>query len=168
MKRIIFLLLIFISTTNIAAQTGIGTTTPKATLDIQGKPSETTTVDGLMAPKISRAQLIAKTGYTAAQTGAIVFVTDLSGVTNAATANITQAGYYYYNGSTWNSMNSGAITETDPTYSTNFNLTGAATGDMLQFNGTNWVAKKTGAVSVISKLADTPTTFATIGDYQFR
>ena len=33
----------------------------------------------------------------------------------------------------------GGITETDPVFTTNFDFTGATTGDLLQFDGTKWV-----------------------------
>lgn len=33
----------------------------------------------------------------------------------------------------------GTITETDPTYTQNFDLAGAASGDLLKYNGTKWV-----------------------------
>lgn len=90
------------------AQVGISNEEPKATLDIVGKPTETATPDGVIAPRISRQQLIAKTGYTAAQTGTIVYVTDLTGTTNAATSKISEIGYYYFDGAQWKSMNSTA------------------------------------------------------------
>lgn len=100
-----FLLFLF-TLQSITAQVGIGTQTPAATLDVVGTPSVNESVDGIIAPRISRENLIAKTGYTAAQTGAIVYITDLSGTVNPATTNINQTGYYYYNGSLWVSMQS--------------------------------------------------------------
>lgn len=90
------------------AQVGINHEDPKASLDVVGNPTEIAIPDGLIAPRISRQQLIAKTGYTAAQRGAIVYVTDLTGSTNTATAKIVEIGYYYYDGSIWKSMNSTA------------------------------------------------------------
>jgi hypothetical protein len=63
---------------------------------------------------------------------------------------------------------SGTIPETDPTYTANFNLTGATTGDLLRFDGSKWVAQKAGVGAIISKLANAPTTYLTIGNYQFR
>jgi hypothetical protein len=87
------------------AQIGISTNDPKATLEVKGRPAESTTADGVIAPRMSRAELIAKTAYTSSQTGAIIYVTDLSGSTGVSTANVIETGYYYFNGSTWNSMN---------------------------------------------------------------
>ena len=90
------------------AQVGISNEEPKATLDIVGKPTELATPDVVIVPRISRQQLVAKTGYTAAQTGTIVYVTDLTGSTNLTTSKISEVGYYYFDGAQWKSMNSTA------------------------------------------------------------
>ena len=42
------------------AQVGVGTNDPKATLDVVGKPTDTSTPDGVIAPRIKRTELIAK------------------------------------------------------------------------------------------------------------
>lgn len=97
-----FLLLSFLATN---AQVGIGTVDPKATLEVNGNPNVASIPDGVIAPRISRAELIAKTSYTIAQTAAIVYVTDLTGVTNAATTQVNSIGYYYFDGTVWNYMN---------------------------------------------------------------
>ncbi len=89
-----------------AGQIGIGNNNPKATLDISGNPNSVSIPDGIIAPRINRADLIAKAAYTTAQKGAIVYITDLSGTTNAATTRITEVGYYYFDGNKWCSMNS--------------------------------------------------------------
>lgn len=61
------------------AQVGVGTNTPQSTLDIVGKPTDTATPDGVIAPRVSVANLDAKNAaYTTAQTGAIVYVNDIS------------------------------------------------------------------------------------------
>lgn len=83
------------------AQVGIGTIHPKATLDIHGSPSKTAITDGLLPPRLLRSELISKTGYTASQTGAIIYITDLSGENNTQTVNVTAVGYFYFDGSAW-------------------------------------------------------------------
>lgn len=104
MKQLI-LSLFLLSATALNAQVGVNTNDPKTTLDVVGTPSDATIPDGIIAPRISREKLILKTSYTTAQTGAIVYVSDLSGTTNTATAKVTAIGYYYFNGTVWNSMN---------------------------------------------------------------
>jgi len=89
-----------------AGHIGIVNNKPKATLDISGNPNSVSIPDGIIAPRINRADLIAKAAYTTAQKGAIVYITDLSGTTNAATTRITEVGYYYFDGNKWCSMNS--------------------------------------------------------------
>jgi len=103
-----------LSFTSLFAQVGVGTVTPKATLDISGNPTLTTQNDGLLPPRITRVNLINKTGYGTDQTGAIIYVTDLSGTPNAQTINITEIGYYYFDGTVWKKLNK----ELETTYET--------------------------------------------------
>lgn len=105
MKKLNILLIIILFQTNLFSQVGIGTNTPNATLEVTGQPSVTGVADGIIAPRISRADLIAKTAYSTSQTGAIIYITDLSGTVNTATQKITEIGYYYFNGTSWYSMN---------------------------------------------------------------
>lgn len=107
MKKFHLFLLFSILITSVFSQVGIGTNSPKATIEIKGQPNSSSIADGVIAPRISRSQLIAKTAYATDQIGAIVYVSDLSGTTNTATSNITEIGYYYFDGSSWKSMNSG-------------------------------------------------------------
>ena len=91
------------------AQVGLGTTTPKASLDVVGKPADATVADGLIPPRLTRAQLAAKaSAYGANQTGALVFVTNLTGGLVASTANISTLGYHYFDGSAWQPLTSAA------------------------------------------------------------
>lgn len=105
MKKVLLSVVIILSITTLNAQVGIGTNDPKTTLEVVGKPDVASSPDGVMAPKITRAELIAKTAYTSDQTGAIIFVTDLSGTTNSATSNVLQIGYYYFDGLIWQNFN---------------------------------------------------------------
>ena len=104
-KTSILFFMIFICN-NLFSQVGIRTSNPNTTLEVVGQPSEVGVADGVIAPRISRVHLIAKTAYSTNQTGAIIYVTDLSGIVNTQTEKITEIGYYYFNGSIWNSMNS--------------------------------------------------------------
>jgi hypothetical protein len=104
MKKIILILntlLMLCAITHVYSQVGINTTTPKATLDVEGKPSIISETDGILPPRLLRSQLISKTDYGTDQIGIIVYVSDLSGTNNAQTVNVTEIGHYYFNGSVW-------------------------------------------------------------------
>lgn len=98
-KTILLLALFFVS--YLKAQVGINTSDPKSTLEVIGQPTITTATDGIILPKLLRSQLIAKTGYGSDQTGAVVYVTDTSGTINAATAKVTNIGFYFWDGDSW-------------------------------------------------------------------
>lgn len=104
MKKISILFFVIISYTNLYSQVGIGTTTPKSTLDIIGNPTEANKTDGLLPPRLLRSELINKTGYGTDQIGIIIYVKDLSGIVNTQTRNVIEIGYYYFNGNTWVKM----------------------------------------------------------------
>ena len=93
------------------AQVGIGTETPKSTLDVVGIPNETLSVDGIMAPRLTGTQLKSKDNvYTTDQKGAIVYVTSglLVSDTTAKTINVTTEGYYYFDGIVWQKYATGS------------------------------------------------------------
>lgn len=82
------------------AQVGINTNLGQATLDVVGAPSNPNKLDGIIAPRITGDQLKGK-NYSTAQTGAIVYVTTADTAPSGQTANVTSAGYYYFDGSVW-------------------------------------------------------------------
>ncbi|WP_374441599.1 hypothetical protein [Epilithonimonas sp.] len=88
-------------------QVGINTDTPSATLDIVGSPSDISKLDGVIAPRLTGNELAAKT-YTAAQTGAIIYATAPASTLTGQVINVSATGYYYFDGSVWNNMASGA------------------------------------------------------------
>ncbi|GAA4151425.1 hypothetical protein GCM10022217_05300 [Chryseobacterium ginsenosidimutans] len=83
---------------------GINTTTPAATLDVVGAPADATRPDALLVPRITRGQLQAKDAvYTAAQNGALAFVSSIAdGAATGKAINVTAVGFYYYDGATTN------------------------------------------------------------------
>lgn len=105
MKRI-FLFISVLGIVSISAQNvGINSTNPQVTLDVNGVASTVAATDGMRAPQITLAQLNVKTGYNTAHEGAIIYVTNIAGgSTVPATAKISSIGYYYFTGSTWQSL----------------------------------------------------------------
>lgn len=105
MKQKLLFLSIFIFGLYFTQNVGINTADPQITLDVRGVPADNTKPDGLVAPRLTRAQLNAKASvYGAAQTGAIVYITNITGATVASTVQITTLGYYYFDGTVWKSL----------------------------------------------------------------
>ncbi|MCF2217875.1 hypothetical protein H9Q08_00975 [Chryseobacterium sp. PS-8] len=94
------------------AQIGINNENPSATLDITGNPADPAKFDGIIAPRITGAQLRAK-NYTTSQNGAIVFVTQEDTSPAGQTVDVTASGYYYFDGSSgkWIKLLSAAATQ---------------------------------------------------------
>ena len=123
-------------------QVGINNTDPKATLDVTAKTTDGSKAEGIIAPRLTGDQIkAADTQYTSAQTGAIVYATAAVGTSTTKTANITDAGYYYFDGSVWQKMTGSGGGGTDINiYKDNGTLTGNRTVTMddktLFFNST--------------------------------
>lgn len=80
---------------------GINTEAPMTTLDVVGRASDVNKLDGITAPRLTGDELKAKS-YTAAQTGAFVYITTaFIGTASAQTLNVTSPGYYYFDGTVW-------------------------------------------------------------------
>lgn len=92
-------------------QVGINTQTPAATLDVAARTTgtSTTTAEGLIAPRLTIADLNAKTSaHGASQAGSLIYVTDASnGSASGQTGNINAAGYYFFDGSVWLKVTTG-------------------------------------------------------------
>ncbi len=99
-RNFIIVFLILFSVNIITAQVGVNTISPGATLDITGQPTDTAVLDGIIAPRITGDQLRAKT-YTAAQTAAVIYVTAADSSPAGQTIDVTQVGYFFFNGSKW-------------------------------------------------------------------
>lgn len=89
---------------------GINTIAPKTTMDVNGQKDSFGNLlvadpTGVQAPRLTRAELTDKgdTLYNTDHTGAVVYITDVSGGNNTGTqrASITAAGYYYFDGNAW-------------------------------------------------------------------
>ncbi|WP_265426661.1 beta strand repeat-containing protein [Chryseobacterium sp. YIM B08800] len=109
MKKIIITIGVLVSGAAYS-QVGIDTETPKATLDVKGKPSDVTKADGIIAPRLKGSELKSKDAlYTADQKASLVYVTEAlaSADTTAKTINVTSVGYFYFDGSVWQKLNAG-------------------------------------------------------------
>ncbi|BAP31231.1 uncharacterized protein CHSO_2194 [Chryseobacterium sp. StRB126] len=165
MKKNIILLGTLLISGFALSQVGVNTATPQATFDIVGASTNTAKTDGLIAPRLKGSELKAKDAlYTAAQTGAIVYVTEAlaSTGTTTKTANVTTVGYFYFDGSAWQKIAYGSFTEADGVIgnevlnaTTNGGLTrtgsgtvanpytlglttGTVNGQVMTWNGTTW------------------------------
>lgn len=92
------LFLILFTSISVSAQIGINTTSPMATLEVVGKPSVASVYDGIIPPKITGDQLQAK-NYSAAQDGALIYVTQPATSPSGQTINITSKGLYSFDNS---------------------------------------------------------------------
>lgn len=132
-KNTILLVSLFMSMA-VYSQVGINTNSPKATLDIAAKATDATTMEGIIAPRLTGAQLRSKT-YTADQTGALVYVTAADTAPAGQTVNVTKIGYFYFDGTQWISTGGSNIYNSDGT------ITGDRTVSMnsniLTFSGTD-------------------------------
>lgn len=108
MKNIITLAVSLFSLT-IFAQVGINNNTPKATLDITAQTTNGSKPEGLLPPRLTGDQIQAGDAqYTAAQAGIIIYATAAATAPSTKTANMTAAGYYFYDGTAWQKLTGGA------------------------------------------------------------
>lgn len=103
------------------SQIGINTSTPTSTLDVVGKATDANVLDGITAPRLTGAQLRAKT-YTAAQTGTLVYVTNADPAPAGQTVNVNSTGHFYFDGSVWKKVGNINIYNTDGSLTGNRNL----------------------------------------------
>ncbi|UZT98270.1 hypothetical protein ODZ84_01485 [Chryseobacterium fluminis] len=107
MKHNLFLIGITMLSLTANAQVGIRTSSPMATLDImaENRTGSMTNVDGFLLPRVDRqrAQSMISTPLST-----IIYVNSIATGTATGTAvNITDTGYYYFNGTVWEKLNSG-------------------------------------------------------------
>lgn len=95
----------------LTAQVGVGTTIPAATLDIiASNPTGTSTnVDGILIPRVSRERAQLMTGTP---TSTLVYINDVaSGTASGTTINVTNVGFYFFNGAIWERIAAGVSTD---------------------------------------------------------
>lgn len=146
---------------------GINTPNPKATLDISAKTDGTSQAEGLMIPRLTGDQIQTMTAGIQPGTESLMIYATASPVSpTAKVSKITQPGYYFWNGTNWESMgvNSNIYTAdgsiTTPLASRNVDLN----GKNLVFSGTGSVGIGT-APSASAKLDVAGTVKASAIDY---
>jgi hypothetical protein len=137
------------------AQVGVGTTSPKATLDVVGNPTVAETVDGVIPPRLTADELILKTGYGVDQTGAIVYVSDApTGATTVTTENVVVKGYYYFDGTEWLSLGAKGSGTGNGTNTSGSAGIGDAYGEVASATGKVWLDRNLGATQVAASSTD--------------
>ncbi|MGE4512814.1 MAG: beta strand repeat-containing protein [Chryseobacterium sp.] len=97
------------------AQVGINNTSPKATLDITAKTTDGSKPEGLIIPQLSGSNIHTATAagiYGPNQKGLIIYATSADSSPISTTANITAAGYYYFDGTNWQKISTGNTVST--------------------------------------------------------
>lgn len=151
-----YLLLIFtLFSLSLFAQVGINTEDPKATLHIL-EGVNTIVPNGLIAPNLTRGFLISEDSrYGIPQKGAIVYVSDLSGTLTAKTNNITSVGYYYFDGSVWQSFRGSGSSSDSPWYVQNTTNKAANNTDDIYQMGRVYVGTSDSVPSAIFNVSST-------------
>ena len=165
MRKLLLCAAFMVASFTSIAQVGVGTTSPKATLDVVGAAAVAATVDGVIPPRLTADQLIAKTGYTVDQTGAIVYVSLApTGAPTGTTENVVVKGYYYFDGTEWQSLDAkGSGTGNGNNTSGSAGI-GDAYGEVASATGKVWLDRNLGATQVATGSQD----FASYGDlYQW-
>ena len=147
-KNTLAILFFLYSAVNLA-QVGVGTPTPAATLDITAANLTGSTVDGLLIPRVSRLRAQSMTGTP---TSTILYIDNISnGTATLTTINVTTVGFYYFNGSVWERLGTGATTGWEVTGNTGLsgttNFLGTTDNVDLAIRRNNVAAGKIGATS---------------------
>lgn len=89
------------------SQVGINTPSPASTLDVvaTNPTGITTNVDGILIPRVTRQRA---QSMTSVPTSTLIYINEaVTGTAAGTTINVSNAGFYIYNGSNWESMTGG-------------------------------------------------------------
>ena len=155
MKKVLLCAAFIAASFTSTAQVGVGTELPKATLDVVGNATLVTAIDGLIAPRLTADQLIAKTAYTPNQTGAIVYVSAAPTVPiTEPTKNVVVKGYYYFDGTEWQSLDAKGSGTGNGNNTAGSAGIGNAYGEVASATGKVWLDRNLGATQVAASSAD--------------
>lgn len=150
-----FFLLVLLIPVFMYSQIGINNTDPRATMEITAKTTNGSKPEGLIVPRLTGNQIrSANAQYLAAQTGTIIYATAADTAPAGKTANITSAGYYYYDGNIWQKVltESTGDTTNDAWANDNSNsmvkLGAQSDGSTARASGTEFVIKDNGVVGI--------------------
>ncbi|MFP3594405.1 hypothetical protein [Chryseobacterium sp. SIMBA_038] len=127
------------------SQVGINTMTPTSTLDVTAKNATgtTTNVDGLLIPRVDRERA---QSMASIPTSTMIYVNSFATGTQTGTAaNIDAVGYYYYNGTIWDKLNTSSGSNTNI-----YNSDGSLNGNRVVTQAANTLAFTGTAVNAFS------------------
>jgi hypothetical protein len=156
--RTTFLLGMVVFSQSLFGQVGINTKNPNATLDITPKTTDGSKPEGLLIPQLD-GNALKTAAYGTAQKGVIVYAKSEANPTDAKTVNVTAEGYYYFDGSVWQKMNSAAAGDTTNDAwinDTNNGLVklGTKADGTTRTAGTDFVAKDNGQIGLGTSTPD--------------
>ncbi|MFP3834479.1 tail fiber domain-containing protein [Chryseobacterium sp. SIMBA_028] len=123
---------------------GINTPNPKATLDINAKTDGTSQTEGLMIPRLTGDQIQTMTASILPGTESLMIYATASPVSpTAKVSKITQPGYYFWNGTNWESMGVNSNI-----YTADGSITTPLASRNVDLNGKNLVFSGTGSVGI--------------------
>ncbi|AZB07706.1 tail fiber domain-containing protein [Chryseobacterium sp. G0162] len=127
-----------------AGRIGINTPDPKATLDITAKTNGSSQAEGLMIPRLTGDQI--QTMTASIQSGSeslMIYATATPASPTSKVAKITQPGYYFWNGTSWESMGVNSNI-----YTSDGAITTALASRNVDLNGKNLVFSGIGSVGI--------------------
>ncbi|MDY3351161.1 hypothetical protein PG357_04085 [Riemerella anatipestifer] len=115
---------------------GVNTDKPNATMEIKGKSTNTTdTLEGLIIPNVSKNKAFQMGGNTNIKESTLIYVDNLADYTttpvDAKVADITENGYYFWNGTKW-VKSAGSTIGNEWTYIGNGNYTNPSGHDIQE------------------------------------
>lgn len=99
-------------TTDYSKKIGINTSTPQATLDISATTTDGSKIEGILIPRISRlaAQTMGNSQTEKPLESTLIYINDIStGTLASSTINVSAVGYYYFDGTLWQKLNSSSV-----------------------------------------------------------